>query len=112
MWRRGSSASLARTPAEGASVGAMFRRSALLATAGLLCACGSSAIGPSSREVTVREYLFGAFGGIALDVRDLCPAGNVERVWVHRRPGDYLASVLSFGFYLPHRVRVECGARR
>jgi hypothetical protein len=65
-------------------------------------------VAPSTREVSVHEYLFGAFGGAALDARDLCPGGDVSAFEIRRSASAYLVSVLSLGLYLPHQVRVRC----
>ncbi len=86
----------------------MFRCYGALAGAALLAGCASRTVAPTVRELTVREYLFGAFGGAAVDIRDLCPSGGAQRLSIERHAGDYMASVLSFGLYLPHRLRVRC----
>lgn len=74
------------------------------------CSAGcAQRIAPSTvREVSVHEYLFGAFGGSTLDARDLCPSGGVAEFEIRRDAGSYLVSILSLGLYLPHQVRVRC----
>jgi hypothetical protein len=68
-------------------------------------------VAPGTHEVSVHEYLFGAFGGGALDARDLCPSGSVEAFEIRRNAGAYFASIASLGLYLPHQVRVRCSQR-
>lgn len=58
----------------------------------------------------MHEYLFGAFGGAALDMRDLCPKGDVSEFEIRRSASAYVVSVLTLGVYLPHQVRVRCRA--
>jgi hypothetical protein len=65
-------------------------------------------VAPSVREISVHEYLFGAFGGGALDARDVCPAGAISDFEIRRNAAAYLASIVSLGIYLPHQVRIRC----
>lgn len=56
----------------------------------------------------MHEYLFGAFGGAAFDLRDLCPGGEVSEFEIRRNASAYLVSIVSLGVYLPHQVRIRC----
>ncbi|HWA71163.1 MAG TPA: hypothetical protein VG937_02455 [Polyangiaceae bacterium] len=86
-------------------------RLAVALSVGALATGCAQRLAPGVREVSVHEYLFGAFGGGALDARDLCPSGSVESFEIRRSAGAYLASIASLGLYLPHQVRVRCAAR-
>jgi hypothetical protein len=73
----------------------------------LVTACASAR--PSgAHEVRVGNYVFGAFGGRGIDVRDLCGSQPARTIEVHREAIDYVVSVVTIGMYLPHRVRVRC----
>lgn len=76
---------------------------------GLASGCAQR-VAPSTREISVHEYLFGAFGGASLDMRDVCPGGDVREVEIRRSASAYVVSVLTLGVYLPHQVRVQCRA--
>ena len=83
-------------------------RGALLAAALPLFGCGAEARGSRERELMVRAYVFGAFGGRAIDVRDVCASGRARTVRLTRTASDYAAATLTLGMYVPHRVRVRC----
>lgn len=75
----------------------------------LLAACSEHP--PSGvRAVTVQDYFYGAFGGAAIDLRDVCGDGEAREMSVHRRATDYLLSIATLGVYLPHQIRVRCRA--
>jgi hypothetical protein len=82
-----------------------FCASALVLGLGSGCA---QRIAPPLREISVHEYLFGAFGGSALDVRDICPSGEASDFEIRRSASAYALSIVSLGLYLPHQVRVRC----
>lgn len=65
-------------------------------------------VAPSTREISVHEYLFGAFGGSALDARDVCPSGEISEFEIRRNASAYVVSIVSLGLYLPHQVRIRC----
>jgi hypothetical protein len=77
----------------------------------LASACAQRAT-PPIREISVHEYLFGAFGGRALDARDVCPSGVISDFEIRRDASAYLASIASLGIYLPHEVRIRCREER
>jgi hypothetical protein len=88
----------------------MLRWLAALLLAISTSSCAPATVGRGVREISVQEYMFGAFGGATIDVRDVCPSGNVREVSLQRSTGDYVASVVTLGLYLPHEVRIACGA--
>lgn len=97
----------------GASVRRTVSRPLWLCSLALLPALSSGCaqrVAPPTREFSVHEYLFGAFGGATLDARDVCPSGEISEFEVRRDAGAYVASILSLGLYLPHRVRIRCRA--
>lgn len=59
-------------------------------------------------ETTVHRYVFGLFGGKAVDVRDLCASGRAREIRVRRPFWAHAASAMTLGLYLPHTLRVEC----
>ena len=88
----------------------MSSRCCLAGSLALLLASTGCAqrLAPGVREVTVREYLFGVFGGSAIDLRDVCPAADASAFEVRRDASSYLISVATLGLYLPHQVRIQC----
>ncbi|MFZ5894077.1 MAG: hypothetical protein ACOY0T_23655 [Myxococcota bacterium] len=80
-----------------------------LVSASSLLGC-ASARSAGTHEFEVHQYVFGAFGGRALDLRDICENGARTSFVIRRSAGDYLVSVLSVGLYVPHRVHVRCEA--
>ena len=62
-------------------------------------------------EVSVHQFVFGAFGGRALDLRDVCVGSAAQSFELRRSFSDYVVSVLSLGMYVPHQVRVRCEER-
>lgn len=82
-----------------------FCASALVLGLGSGCA---QRVAPSTREISVHEYLFGVFGGSALDARDVCPSGEISEFEIRRSASAYAVSILTLGLYLPHQVRVRC----
>jgi len=81
----------------------------VLASAILLGCAGER--GVREREISVHRYVFGAFGGASVDVRDVCASGRAERIEVTRRFWAYAASFASLGLYLPHQLRIACDER-
>ncbi|HET9931520.1 MAG TPA: hypothetical protein VFQ35_12560 [Polyangiaceae bacterium] len=63
------------------------------------------------REVSVHEFVFGAFGGRSLDLRNVCNERPARGFELRRSALDYVLSVVSIGMYVPHRIRVECEER-
>jgi hypothetical protein len=88
----------------------VFSRRALwscLALGALSAGCAARPAGV--HEVAVHQYVFGAFGGRAVDVRDVCGNQAVARLAIRRAALDYVLSIATVGIYLPHRVEVQCG---
>ncbi|MGC4091355.1 MAG: hypothetical protein QM756_26445 [Polyangiaceae bacterium] len=90
----------------------MFGRLRLtLLAATLLTSAGCASNRAGTHEVNVHEFVFGAFGGRALDVRDVCGDRPTTSLATRRSGLDYLFSVLSLGLYLPHRIQLRCAEK-
>ena len=74
----------------------------------MLATSCASARASGTHEVAVNEFVFGAFGGGAFDVRDACGERGVQSIELRRAGVDYLLSLATLGMYVPHRVRVRC----
>jgi hypothetical protein len=88
-----------------------FARLGWVALAGALCGCAGQRTG-AEREILVPRYVLGAFGGTAVDARDICESGRAAQVRTTRRAVDYAVGVLSLGLYVPHRLVLHCEKAR
>jgi hypothetical protein len=73
---------------------------------------GCAAQRPSVRSVWLPAYVFGAFGGGDLDVRDYCPSGSAEELSVGSSWATLGVSVATIGIYTPREVRLRCAPMR
>jgi hypothetical protein len=85
-----------------------FRVLAGLLLASGAAACSARSAGKAAHETTVHRYVFGLFGGKAVDVRDVCASGDARHIRVRRPFWVHAASAATLGLYLPHRLRIEC----
>ena len=88
----------------------MQARSALLSFSLLLWGCAAHR--PEVRSVWLPSYVFGAFGGGDLDVRDVCPSGVADELSVGSTWATLGVSVATVGIYTPREARVRCVQRR
>ena len=81
----------------------------------LVFTLGLSACAPHRqdvRSVWLPAYVFGAFGGGDLDVRDVCASGAVDEVSVGSTWATLGVSVATIGIYTPREVKVRCVRRQ
>lgn len=88
----------------------MQARLVLLALIVGLSACAGQRQGV--RSVWLPAYVFGAFGGGDLDVRDLCASGVADQLSVGSTWGTLSVSVATLGIYTPREVKVRCVPKR
>ena len=75
-----------------------------------LTACAAQR--PSVRSVWLPAYVFGAFGGGDLDVRDYCASGVADELSVGSSWATLGVSVVTIGIYTPREVKLRCAAKR
>jgi hypothetical protein len=73
---------------------------------------GCAAQGSSVRSVWLPAYVFGAFGGGDLDVRDYCASGTADELSVGSSWATLGVSIASIGIYTPREVRLRCAPKR
>jgi hypothetical protein len=73
---------------------------------------GCAAQRPNVRSVWLPAYVFGAFGGGDLDVRDHCASGNADELSVGSSWATLGVSVATIGIYTPREVRLRCAPKR
>jgi hypothetical protein len=88
----------------------MQARLLLLALTMSLSACAAHQQGV--RSVWLPAYVFGAFGGGDLDVRDLCASGVADELSVGSTWATLSVSLVSLGIYTPREVKVRCVPKR
>ena len=81
-----------------------------LALGVLLAGCAAQR--QSVRSVWVPAYVFGAFGGGDVDVRDYCASGSADEVWIGSSWATLGVSVATLGIYTPREVRLRCASKR
>jgi hypothetical protein len=81
-------------------------RAALVALCLVLSSC--AAPGANVRRVLLPAYVFGAFGGGDLDVRDVCASGRASDMSVGSSGRTLAVSVVTLGIYTPREARLRC----
>ncbi|HKY37613.1 MAG TPA: hypothetical protein VJN18_16840 [Polyangiaceae bacterium] len=73
---------------------------------------GCAAHRSNVRNVWLPAYVFGAFGGGDLDVRDHCASGVADELSVGSSWATLGVSVATIGIYTPREVRLRCAPQR